>query len=135
MKKEDDLVYRIIDFGLNIAKDNVIVKQELITRLQISDLEQNFIKQVLEVNDQAHEPINQNHIMIRVNTGGSSNDRDWQYRILPTALNSYHEYIELKEARRNAVDARKYSICAVILAALSLLAAFIQVIQGLYETC
>jgi hypothetical protein len=93
--------------------------------LQISDIDQNFVKDYLEFNGLGQ--ITTNHIIARTNMGASQNPKDWQYRLLPSAIDSYYDYLELKEARKNAKDAKWFSIAALIVSVLSLLVAVFQI--------
>jgi hypothetical protein len=120
--KSTQLVHRIIEYGIN--KEEIIVKQKLLEALQLSDIDEQYLNTVLLTNETFN--INPNHIMVRVSDSSSANHRDWQYRILPTAINSYYEYMELQEARKNATDAKTYSILAIIISTISLILGFAQ---------
>jgi len=102
MNEKQNLIYRIIEYGIH---NEIIVKQKLIEALQISDIDEQYIENVLQVI--FPEDVNPNHIMVRVSDSAAPTaPRTWQFRILPNAIFQYNDYLEIKAARESAEFAR-----------------------------
>jgi hypothetical protein len=123
-EKESQLVYRIIEYGI---KNEICVKKKLFTDLNLTDVQQNYFDQVLA--SHRTDLTNPNNIMVLYHTGQSQNKDDWQFRLTPSAMFHYNDYVELKEARINAKSGRNFAIGALIV---SLISVAISTVQTYY---
>ena len=111
---KQNVIYRIIEYGLNDSrvKDGVMVRGKLIEDCQLTDFDQIYLNNVLACNDE--KLLNANHILIRFHTGHSTDAKDWQYKLLPTAIFQYNDYLEIKAAREAAKESKKLAWIAII---------------------
>lgn len=121
---------RMIEYTIK-QKDGIAVMQKLIEALQVSDIDEQYMRSVLL--NYCQNEIRADNILIRVSTGSSDNHRDWLYRVLPTALDRYYEYIELQESRQASVDAKKQAMWATIIAIAALIISGAQLFVELWK--
>jgi hypothetical protein len=106
--EEHDLVIRIIKHCLGKPS---LPKSQIFLELDIDQNSQQYVERYLLNN----EPNNvlPNHILGRM---VQANDHlQHQYKLLPTAIFQYVDYLEIKEARKNSKQAFWLSILAIIL--------------------
>ena len=103
----------------------IVYKKKMFKDLNINVEDITYIQDVLMVGHVSN--INTNHILIFV----GNEIADDKYRLLSMAIDNYYEYIEFQETRRNAVDARIYSIWAIIIATASLILACVDILLNI----
>jgi len=113
--KEQNLVLRIIQYSIN--KDSLTMR-ELIRDLKLDEFNQRYVQLFLLG---THNGMNSNHILgevVRDVFQGTAivNHLDYRYKLLPSAVFQYVDYLEIKEARKNARQAFILSVIAILLA-------------------
>lgn len=132
---ESNLILRITEYAI---KHNSFDLAQLITDLQLGQDDSEFIKNSLVSKSTIAD--NPNHILVVGNAditltekenateGTNYSELRKPYRLLPTAFYNYVDYLEIKEARRQASEAKQQANLAI---QLTLFAIIISVVIGL----
>ena len=135
LKKERNLILRITKYAI---KHKSFELDQLITDLKLGQDDSDFVKNSLVSKSSTAD--NPNHILVVGNTDilgtvkeNSTGGRNYSqsrksYRLLPTAYYNYVDYLEIKEARKQANEAKKQASLAV---QLTVWAIIISVLLGL----
>ncbi len=124
------IIIRLTEFGL-LKKNQFFTLQELFEKIEASQEERNFIKSRLVTFKGSMET--QSDLIGYVSSPeGIANDNfdNHIYSLLPNAIYSYHDFLELKEARERAESASQQSVLAIRLA---IYAIIISIIIGIGE--
>ncbi len=134
-EEERELTMRVIMY---VKKHNRVTLDQIRKALDLDPTDQRFLFEVLT---QKMGNISlPNHIVAFANRPPNNREYNYwedEYQLVPTALFSYVDYLEIKEARRAAVEARHLSLIAIIISAwglvigtlVSLLAILIDVLK------
>jgi hypothetical protein len=106
--KEQPLEYRIIEYGIT---HGILVPKKFYAELAISDVDQRYVEGVLM--SSRMDRVEPNQIMILVSESSSADKKEWQYRVAPTALFHYNDYLELIAAHESAMEAKRLSWIAI----------------------
>ena len=111
--KHNLLVFRIIEYGLN---KQYFSFNELKEHLKMSENDETYCWQSLIVQNTAGTQ-GPNHLMIVVKKDdlNSVDRKDWIFSLLPSAIVSYVDYLEIVEARRNSKWAFILSLLAILI--------------------
>jgi hypothetical protein len=120
MDHEQELIYRVINYAKGRGD---FVKQHLFNDLQLSPEDINYLEKFAFAHD--HSNLLPNTLFLRTNTTNATGHMQYIFRVVPTALFHYNDYLELKAARKASNEARLYAIAAIII---SILAIIVQVI-------
>lgn len=108
--KEKNLVLKIIEYSIN--KDSVTTI-EIYKDLKLNEFNQKYVQLYLLA---THPSITSNHKLGEVDRVNIQNPNDYRYKLLPSAVFQYIDYLEIKEARKNARQAFILSVIAILLA-------------------
>ena len=135
LKEERNLIIRITEYAI---EHNSFELTQLIADLNLGQEDSEFIKNSLV--SKSYTADNPNHILVVSNndilrtvkeneTGGKNySELRKPYRLLPTAFYNYVDYLEIKEARKQADEAKKQASLAL---QLTVFAIVISVLLGL----
>lgn len=135
LKEESNLILRVTEYAI---KHNSFELDQLISDLKLEKGDSDFIKNSLVSKSSIAD--NPNHILVvgdtdiiqtetRNETGGVNySELRKPYRLLPTAFYNYVDYLEIKEARRQASEAKRQASLAI---QLTLFAIIISLVIGL----
>jgi hypothetical protein len=137
MNFHNSIVYRIIEFGMSRT---VFTKVELFVSLGLT----NEHGQAIDGDAQLRidhissyfvccdpKTVASNHVIGEVRR--SPHELQNQYSLLPSAIMQYEDYLEIKGARQNAEQARRFSIIAIGVSAIGLFVAFAQLVAQLAD--
>lgn len=120
--EEKHLIIRVTKYAL----DNPNFKlTELQSELGLTDEEYYYVRNSLIESD-SKQTDNPNHILVLYSENaearniGNLDIAESYYALLPNAFYNYIDYLEIKEARKQAVEARKYAIIAIWVSAVAL---------------
>lgn len=115
MKPENHphLIYRIIKYG--IEKGQFTLRQ-LYSDLKITPEERAYTNFTINPGGSTDNP---NHIIIFLSREGNGLE-DYTCAILPTAVMSYTDYLEIQEARKNSEFAKRQSFWALTISIIAL---------------
>ena len=117
-EEEKQLILRIIKY---VRIHHRVTLQQIIDELKLDPTDQEFL--VSTLSRKQGQGDNPNHVVAFVSRPNSNNynlPKENEYQLLPTALFSYIDYLEIVEARKAAGDARKLSLTAIEIAVWSL---------------
>jgi hypothetical protein len=140
LKTEQHLTLKITEYGLTNQSFSI---SKLKHDLQLSDHEADFVLSALCSESQSTN--NPNHILCvyeRTKTRSSTNEGGGinlhlpynLYTLTPTAFYNYVDYLEIKEARKVANEAKQQSILALQITVYSIIIATLFGIGGLFFT-
>jgi hypothetical protein len=121
---EQNLTYRIIE----LMKDKGDIEYWwLCEQMNLTGAEQHYLFNVLACHHA--DRVMPHHIIVVVAIINASDHRLNNYALLPTALFSYNDYLELKASRAAAVEARKYAIWALLVSGISTILTALQLMR------
>lgn len=135
LKEERNLIIRVTEYAI---EHNSFELAQLIADLKLGQGDSDFLKNSLV--SKSYTADNPNHILVVSNidiqqtekendTGGKDySELRKPYRLLPTAFYNYVDYLEIKEARKQANEAKKQASLAL---QLTVSAIIISVLLGL----
>jgi hypothetical protein len=118
-EEEKELVMRIIKY---VKTHHRATLTQIKEALELDQTDYNFMAMVLV--KRINQRDNPNHILAFANRPDSNNGEDYredEYQLVPTAVFSYVDYLEIKEARAQAAEAKNLSLLAIQIAVWSLI--------------
>ena len=132
--KQDHLIFRVIEYGL---KKEYFTFSQLSRELNLPHNDKIYLWQSLTCWE-SYSTQNPNHILVAIQrkpTEGGNREisaKDYQYTLLPSAIVSYNEYLEIIEARKNSeiakIQARKAHNISLLAIGISIIIGVVQII-------
>lgn len=111
--KHEQLVFKVIEYGM---KRQYFTFSQLVRDLNLPENDKTYLWQSLTCS-KGFETQNPNHILITIQHGHEQvrklSAKDYLYTVLPTAIVSYVDYLEIVEARKNSRQAFVISLLAI----------------------
>jgi hypothetical protein len=127
-EEDRNLVLRVIKY---VKQHHRVTAMQISTALNLDEIDKHYLfTSLLKAFSQ---PENPNHILVYVDrpvTNTSGDYKEDQYQLLPTALFSYVDYLEIKEARKAADRAHRLSLRAIKISVWSLIGAIAIIIEA-----
>lgn len=135
LNEESNLILKVTEYAI---KHNSFELAQLIADLKLEQTDSDFVKNSLVSKSSGAD--NPNHILVVDNTdimrtvvendtgGKNYSELRKSYRLLPTAFYNYVDYLEIKEARRQANEAKTQASLALQLTTFTLI---ISIVLGL----
>lgn len=115
------LILRVTDYGL---KHQEFTLEEMYNQLSLNKSEREYVRNVLTQTTSVTTD-NTNHIFVlftEVAERGFTNVKMSTYTLVPNAFYNYVDYLEIKEARKSAEQAREQSSTAIWISVWALVA-------------
>lgn len=119
---ENTLLFRVLKYGME--KDEFSLG-EMMRHLNLSTEEESYVRRLVW-DTAADSHATPNKIIMKVEWPGA-HQSDWKYRLLPDAIFSYVDHLEIVEARKNARESRRLAWIAI---AFSLATGLVQILFG-----
>lgn len=113
---ERNLILKVSKYG---AEHSIFVYTDMKDALQLTSSDDEFLRKTcIKFNGEVTS--GPNHLLVEVVVLHSNSFMSSSFRLLPTALYNYVDYMEIKEARRQAREAKFQSSLALMIAVGSL---------------
>lgn len=106
---ENTLLFRVLEYA--IQRDEFSLG-EMFRHLKLTSEQESYIRQLVW-DKEAESLATPNKIIVKVEWLGA-HQADWKYRLLPDAIFSYVDHLEIVEARKNAKESRRLSWIAIL---------------------
>ncbi len=109
-KEERNIILRVSKYG---AEHQIFVYSDMKDALKLDSTDDTFLHNNCMKFPYQQEP-NSNHLLVQINASNNGFIGS-EFRLLPTALYNYVDYIEIKQARRSSTIAFILSLVAILI--------------------